>query len=152
MHRGWLCALAAFGMAGIAHAGTISGSYSPVDVDSFYVGGVEVRLNGVDGPEATGNERPAGLEAASYLEKLIGSKPLVCISNGEKTHGRAVVSCTLDGRDLGETIIKAGYARECLRYSLGRYTAAEKEARDAKRGLWGKGVMPEMPKAYCIPS
>ena len=78
-------------------------------------------LNGVDGPEATGVEGPAELEAASYLEKLIGSKPLDCTSNGDKTHGRAVVSCKLDGRDLGETIIRSGFARECLRYSLGLY-------------------------------
>ena len=40
----------------------------------------------------------------------------------------------------------AGYALDYARHSRGRYAAAEREARDAKRGLW-RGTF-EQPAAW----
>ncbi len=51
-------------------------------------------------------------------------------------YARDVATCLADERDLGEAMVRAGQARDYVRHSRGRYAAAEREARAAKRGLW----------------
>ena len=36
--------------------------------------------------------------------------------------------CYLDGQDVAEALVRAGLARDCLRYSGGRYAAVEPAA------------------------
>jgi endonuclease YncB( thermonuclease family) len=38
--------------------------------------------------------------------------------------------------DLGEAMVRGGHAFDYARHSRGRYAAAEREAREARRGLW----------------
>ena len=47
----------------------------------------------------------------------------------ERSRDRLIGICYLDGVDIGETIIREGLARDCPRYSKGRYAQAEEEAK-----------------------
>jgi endonuclease YncB( thermonuclease family) len=139
--------------AGIGQAGETIAPFKGVprieDVDTFQVGRATIRLNGVDGPETHGTAEAAGKAATRFLRELTGGQTVTCTWNGDMTYGRFVAVCTFpDGRDLGDTIIRAGYGQDCRHFSGGRYAAAEKEAATAKRGLWATGAMP--PRAiYC---
>ena len=53
---------------------------------------------------------------------------MVCDLTRERTHGRRVGWCYRDGQDVAEALIRAGLARDCPRYSAGRYAAAETAA------------------------
>ncbi len=58
---------------------------------------------------------------------------VVCELTGERTHGREVGVCRVDGRDVGAAVIGAGLARDCPRFSGGRY--ADLETPEAARKL-----------------
>lgn len=127
---------------------------SVVDGDTFKVAlddGVKtVRVIGIDTPETVHPEKPVecfGREASKQAKALLTGQevsisfdPLV----GEQDqYGRLLVYATLpDGRDFGETMIKAGYAYEYTydgayeKQAL--YKAAETIARTARTGLWGE--------------
>jgi micrococcal nuclease len=48
--------------------------------------------------------------------------------DGERTHDRCVGVCYLDGADINEVMVHRGVARDCPRYSQGRYAEAERQA------------------------
>ncbi|WP_235857842.1 thermonuclease family protein [Marimonas lutisalis] len=93
------------------------------DVDTIEVSNLPVRLNGVDGPEL--NER-GGRAAKTWMQKLVLRKPVRCWLNGEKTYDRWVGTCYLkNDQDIGALAIAAGHARDCPRYSGGKYSSYE---------------------------
>ena len=93
------------------------------DVDTIEVSGLPVRLNGLDGPEL--NERK-GKEAKRWMQKLILRKPIRCWLNGDKTYDRWVGTCYTRGdRDIAALAVAAGMARDCPRYSGGKYAVFE---------------------------
>lgn len=49
----------------------------------------------------------------------------VCELTGEKTHRREVGVCRVGGRDVAEEEIAAVLARDCHRFSHGRYATVE---------------------------
>jgi len=103
----------------------IYGRARVIDGDTLEVAGVRVRLEGVAAPELS----EAGGDAARvFLERLVEGRVVVCAPTGRRSRGRRVAVCRLDGRDLGEMVIAAGLARDCPRYSRGRYAAVEREA------------------------
>ena len=53
---------------------------------------------------------------------------MVCDLTQERTHGRRVGWCYLDGQDIAEALIKAGLVRDCPQFSEGPYAAAETAA------------------------
>lgn len=101
---------------------TISGSARARDADTLVVAGIPVRLSGVAAPELS---EPGGHEATAAMVRMIAGKLVTCDLTGERTHDRMVGICYVDGVDLGAAIIAAGHARECPRYSRGRYAAVE---------------------------
>jgi endonuclease YncB( thermonuclease family) len=127
----------ALGLAAAAPATNI------VDGDTFTLGAERVRLWGVDAPEgrqvcqdAAGQNFRCGDVARDRLVSLIGGRPVDCRLKDRDTYGRMVAQCSVDGRDLGEAMVRAGWAVEYRQFSRGTYAAAEVEARTAKRGLW----------------
>lgn len=93
------------------------------DVDTVEVNGLPVRLNGVDGPEL--DER-GGQKAKRWMQALVLRKPVRCELNGDITHDRHVGVCFLaTGEDIGALAIGAGHARDCPRFSGGRYKHLE---------------------------
>jgi micrococcal nuclease len=110
--------------------GTLSGPAYVIDGDTIVVGGVHVRLNGIDAPEVIHPGQPAadpfGDESRDGLRAIINDEIVRCATNGEKTHHREVGVCLLpDGRDIGAELIKQGLALDCAHFSHGRYRALE---------------------------
>jgi len=112
------------GASNVASAtGTISGIAYAIDGDTIRIDGrTKIRLSGVAAPEK--NER-GGYEATDFMKRLINGKSVRCELDGTRTYDRAVGICFLGGRDIGEAVIAAGLARDCPRYSHGRYRAVE---------------------------
>jgi micrococcal nuclease len=92
------------------------------DGDTIEVGKVPIRLNGVSAPEL---KEPLGKASKKFMRDLVLGKPVRCELNGKKTYDRLVGTCYLGDIDIGVTIIKAGLALDCPRYSGGRYKAVE---------------------------
>lgn len=106
-----------------AQAQSLTGTVTHVrDGDTIVVGKLAVRLNGVHAPE---RQDTGGSEATEFMRSLTFGKSLRCELNGERTYDRLVGICYLQGIDIGETIVKAGLALDCPRYSGGRYRGIE---------------------------
>ena len=126
-----------------AHTGdAFSGHPRVVDGDSLEVAGHRVRLFGIDAPEsvqdcrdANGRSYACGREARNALSATIGGQSVSCTPVGQ-SYDRDVSVCTANGRDLSEAMVRSGHALELRQHSRGRYSAAEREAQTARRGLW----------------
>jgi endonuclease YncB( thermonuclease family) len=116
-----------------------------IDGDSLKAGnGAQYRLFGIDAPElkqscnqASGKSWLCGRAAKARLTTLIKHGSVNCESRDKDHYGRIVAICHADGvPDLGETMVRDGYAL-ALSGPLGdQYRDAEAEAKEAKRGLW----------------
>jgi micrococcal nuclease len=119
-------ALLVSAVAGAAVAGErLTGTARVVDGDTLGVAGVRVRLKGVAAPELG---EPGGAEARAFVAELVDGRTVVCELTGERTRGRRVGYCAREGRDVGAEVIRAGLARDCPRYSGGRYAEVESAA------------------------
>lgn len=137
---GWL--VVAAGLMGAAPA-EIAGRARVVDGDTFSVGAERIRLWGVDAPEgrqvcqdARGQGYRCGDTAREQLARLIGGQTLRCEVRDRDPYGRAVSRCLSGATDLGEAMVRAGWAVDYVQFSRGAYASAEVEARRARRGLW----------------
>ena len=101
----------------------IEGPARVVDGDTIDVAGVRVRLHGVAAPERS---EPGGAEATAVLRQVIAGQVVRCSVTGEETHGREVGTCWIGAQDIGGAVIAAGRARDCPRFSTGRYAAVER--------------------------
>jgi micrococcal nuclease len=103
-----------------------------INGDTIVVGGVHVRLQGVAAPEVAHpgqpQDEPGRPEARVFMQDLAEGRTVVCELTGERTRGRRVGACMVDGHDIGGELIEAGLARNCPRYSHGRYAAREPKA------------------------
>lgn len=111
-----------------AAKGTITGTCRVVDGDTVFVvtpdAQTEVRLSGVAAPEI---REPGGKQATEYLKTVCEGQPVKCDLDGSKTRGREVGICYgNDATDIGAAVISQGLARECVRFSGGRYAGLEK--------------------------
>ena len=124
----WICvalalpATASDRLAGRAHV---------LDGDTIAVSGIQVRLKGGAAPEVAHFGEPGeagGEEAKKFMVELVEGQTVVCDLTQERTHGRRVGWCYRNGEDVAEALIWAGLARDCPRYSGGRYAAVEPAA------------------------
>lgn len=119
----WIAALLCL-IALPANAGErIEGSVSVRDGDTIVVAGVPVRLNGVAAPEKS---ESGGFQATAEMVRLTTGTTVVCDLSGARSHDRWVGICYVGGRDVGAAIIAAGLARDCPRFSGGRYASIER--------------------------
>ncbi len=123
--------------------GPVTGRAWVIDGDTLQVAGERVRLFGIDAPEryqdcrdGDGQDYICGRAAMRALIGLIGRTPVTCTPLEHDRYDRDVALCMVAGRDLSEAMVRAGQAIELARFSRGRYGAAEREARAARRGLW----------------
>ncbi len=86
---------------------------------------VKVRLQGVAAPE---RHETGGAEATRFLRQLAQGRELSCQLDGTRSKDRVVGTCFVDGQDIGAAVIAAGLARDCARFSGGRYRALERPA------------------------
>lgn len=107
------------------------------DGDTLTLRGTVIRLWGADAPELaqTCGGIPAGEIARDALAALV-LRGVRCERAGPPSYGRTVARCTAGGADVGEALVRAGMAWDTP-YSGGAYADAEREAREAGRGVWG---------------
>ena len=121
----------------------MTGPARVVDGDTFSVGAERVRLWGVDAPEGRqvcqndqGQSYACGDVARDQLVGLIGGRAVRCEVRDRDPYGRAVARCLAGSTDLGEAMVRAGWAVDYVQFSRGGYASAEAEARRGRRGLW----------------
>jgi endonuclease YncB( thermonuclease family) len=112
------------------------------DGDTIELGAMAIRLGGLAAPEW---DAPGGQEATDAMKGLVLGKVVTCELDGTATYDRCAAICTLAGADISETLVDMGLARDCPRYSGGRYADAEQAAAD--RGSTIR-VMYQLP-GYC---
>lgn len=131
---GWLLGLtmaATFAASTPASATTLEGKLVHVrDADTIEIatsrGQIAIRLNGVDGPEL---DTRGGRAGRDWMLRTYGNAILRCELTGAKTYDRWVATCfDKDGMDVGAAVVSAGHARDCPRFSGGRYAQYETEA------------------------
>jgi endonuclease YncB( thermonuclease family) len=121
----------------------VTGHARVIDGDSLEIGGVTIRLFGIDAPErdqdcrdADGRTYSCGRAALRALAAAIGGRAITCTPVDVDQYKRDVAVCTVADVDLGEAMVRSGHAFDYTRHSRGRYAAAEREARDGRRGVW----------------
>jgi endonuclease YncB( thermonuclease family) len=127
-----------------AGAEPIMGRASVIDGDTIEIHGQRIRLSGIDAPESsqhcrdrsTGATILCGGQASMALADLIGASVVTCRQDGTDVYRRVLAHCAARGADLGDAMVRAGWALSFVRYSH-EYDGAEAAARAAGRGLWG---------------
>ncbi len=105
-----------------------------------------VRLIGIDTPERDGpytSRECYGEEASGFTHDSLAGRTVELDFDVERTdrYGRTLAYVWLDGALFNERLVRSGYAVVTtfppnVRY-VGRFTAAQRRARDEQRGLWG---------------
>jgi len=131
-----------------AEAETLTGRPYVTDGDTIKISGERIRLEGIDAPErnqrcrdAAGKNYGCGLAATAALKNKIGRTSITCKGAMRDRYGRFLGICYLGKLDLNGWMVRNGYALAYTRYSH-RYTSAEREAREAGRGLWAGEFIP----------
>ncbi|MFO7173309.1 MAG: thermonuclease family protein [Bacillota bacterium] len=103
-----------------------------------------VRLIGVDTPEVHGQVEPYGPEASAFTKQVLAPGTRIWLEQDVEPrdrYGRLLAYVWLaDGRLFNEVLVREGYAQLLtippnVKY-VERLTAAQREAREAGRGLW----------------
>jgi micrococcal nuclease len=113
---------------------------------------VKARIIGIDAPESVHPSKPVerfGKEAAKHLRELVGGKDVTVErepGSKQDRYGRELVYLrTTLGSDVGRQMIRDGFAHAYPKYPHGRlddYRQAERQAREARAGLWGDDPKP----------
>jgi len=134
-----------------------------VEVD-FRARTLTVRLIGIDTPESVAPGEPVqcfAIEASSYTTDRLEGERVRLQFDLERIdpYGRTLAYVWLGDELFNETLVREGYAFVTtyppnVRY-VGRFRAAQREARSAGRGVWGRCVHegacdPAYPDA-CVP-
>ena len=128
-------------------SGAFTGPARVIDGDTLDVGGVRIRLHGIDALEskqscqAGGKRWSCGREATRALRGRISGRSVSCQERDRDRYGRVVAVCSASGTDLNAWMVAEGWAFAYRRYS-NAYVAQESGARTARRGLWRGDVIP----------
>jgi endonuclease YncB( thermonuclease family) len=111
--------------------------------DVVIVDGAKIRLFGITAPgldDQCGtleSNRSCGDEAKKLLATLVSGNKVVCRLRNKVGHGYWQGTCSLDGADIAETIVRAGWARAAVEMT-DQYVSLEQQARAAEVGIWQK--------------
>lgn len=108
-----------------------------------------IRLEGIEAPErgqtCQRNGKPwrCGEGARTALSRQVRGKTVTCtVSSRDGSTDTASGSCTVDGRDVADVLVRDGHVFS-VSSLFGGYASAEREARNAARGLWaGEALRP----------
>jgi micrococcal nuclease len=112
-----------------------------VDGDTIHVidgSGIalNIRVEGIDCPESG---QPYGGVARRFTRAAVFDRLVDLRVVDKDAHGRLVARVLVDGQDLSTQLLRAGLAWHYTDYSHDTVLAsAEREARQAKRGLWSE--------------
>lgn len=113
-----------------------------VDGDGLYVGGIEVRLHGIDAPESwqkctteLGGDFACGKWVTRHLEDTYLGQHAQCETTAhDEKYDRIVARCYVEGVDIGRQLVADGLAFAYRKYSRDYYLD-EKAAAANDRGL-----------------
>jgi endonuclease YncB( thermonuclease family) len=140
--------------AGPALAMSLTGTARVVDGDTIEMSGQTLRLIGIDAPELAqpcerdGKPWACGDWSRDALRTRLSGRDLSCSGTEQDRYGRWLVTCQLDGRDLGQSLVRTGVAFAYRRYSVA-YVPDEAKAQGEGRGLWAGTT--QAPEAYRHP-
>lgn len=104
----------------------VTGTCLVIDGDTINVinqsGTTKVRLHGIAAPELN---QHGGKEAKEFLERYAEGKPIRCVLNKGNTPKFEIGTCYVGGQDIAAAVVNAGFARDCPRFSGGKYRAME---------------------------
>ena len=127
---------------------TLTGRAEAVDGDTLAVGGVRVRLEGIDAPEArqtckdaSGKVWDCGAEAQRLLARLVATVTVTCEERGLDKYRRLLGVCRAGGIELNAELVRRGLAWAFTRYSQ-TYVGIEAEARRQRVGIWSGTAQP----------
>ena len=143
-------ALVAVALAGCTNveAQELTGRASIIDGDTIEIAGERIRIWGVDAPESGqtcvrgGQEWRCGQRSALALSSWIGPRALACMEQDRDRYDRSVANCSVGSQDVGEWLVRQGWAIEYTQYSDGRYQVAEQAARGAGLGVHAGSFTP----------
>ena len=110
----------------------VSGIAAVIDGDSLRVGGVEIRLLGIDAPEGAqsctrgGTRWPCGAQAAQKLENRVRGAIVECKGNERDVHNRLLAVCRVRGDEINRWLVEQGWAVSYLSRLFRRGTARTK--------------------------
>lgn len=128
-------------LAAPVHAQVYSGGVTAMDGDSLEMTGARIRLFGIDAVEKMqtcergGISWACGIEAQKALSGLVAGRDVHCTQQDRDDYGRVVAICRAGNIDLGEAMVRMGYATALPRFSQA-YVATEAGARTRKAGIW----------------
>jgi endonuclease YncB( thermonuclease family) len=124
----------------LAHAADVSGVPKIREADLVQIGNSRIRLSGIDAPSVdqlclnTKGERwTCGVAARDELIKHVEGKSWTCHPGQTDRRGRLLARCEVDGEDIQKWLVRSGWALARISHD---YEADEKEAREAKVGMW----------------
>jgi endonuclease YncB( thermonuclease family) len=115
----------------------LTGRAYAVDGDTLRIGQTRIRLVGLDAVELEqacindGEDWPCGRAARDFLRALVASQDTTCTSEGRDQYRRVLGRCRVGSADLGDSIVREGWALADLEYAV-----AIAEARLNRRGIW----------------
>jgi micrococcal nuclease len=119
-----------------------------VDGDTVVLDAIgTVRLIGIDTPETVDPRKPVqafGLEASAALRSMLNGQRVRLEYDQQRRdrYGRTLAYLyLLDGTFVNREMVRRGYAHAYLDYPfqyMDDFRTAEREAREASRGLWGE--------------
>jgi endonuclease YncB( thermonuclease family) len=98
---------------------------------------IKIRLYGIDTPESG---QAFGQKAKQFTSSLVYGKPVEIKAYDIDKYGRTVGVVLVNGRNVNEEVIRAGYAWQYRKYCQEAFCtgwlALEESARNSKLGLW----------------
>jgi len=126
----------------------LSGPADAIDGDTLLVGGIRVRLEGIDAPEAEqlcrledGRDWQCGVEAHRALARLVAGALVRCEERGLDKYKRLLGVCRVGEVEINAAMVRHGLAWAFVRYSR-TYVQVEADARAARAGIWSGSAQP----------
>lgn len=124
----------------------VRGAAAVVDGDTLVVQRQRVRLWGIDAPEldqecgGPGARVACGKRARAKLAWFVEGQVVWCVASLLDGYGRLVARCFNPAGDLGEMMVRSGWALTYRRYSGKAYAPAECAAWRGRDGVWAAGL------------
>lgn len=119
-----------------------------VDGDTLKLNGTTYRISGIVAPEYGQKCResgsgtwPCGKEAVAKLEALATAGPVTCKPLEDDLFGRKVADCFAGNVNLGQVMVRTGYAWAFVLYS-DAYVSEAELARSKSIGIWQGDTQP----------
>jgi endonuclease YncB( thermonuclease family) len=123
----------------LAQAADVTGVPKIRDGDQVTIGSTRIRLAGIDAPNldqlclnAASERWTCGVAARDALAAYVDTKSWTCHVQRTDRFGRSVAKCEVDGEDIGQWLVKNGWALSYVRFSH-VYDGDEKAAREANK-------------------